>query len=476
MLKRCYLFLLFFTDIKNNLFIKVAPCLFLIGYGALFVRSLYRPLTPDEYEGVHTGWKILQGQVIFTDFFQHHHPLTFYLWAALIKLFGETFFVMRVARFLQFCFFSLTLFFSYCLGSLLFNKQAALSGLVLLLAFTLFTPCAIDIRPDILSLTLVIVALFYLFQAFKNNNQCSFGISGFALALSFLCIQKIIIFIPLIAIVLVYEWYYSGVNTKNIAIYAIFSGLPVVGYVGYLLFTGNFNDYYICNVVFNTQLLNGHLPIKMFIDSLQDNAALWTFFFVGLYFCKERFQRYAAFIVLCGLLFMFFMKIDFPHYYMPCFLLVSLVAGYGFVQVFKTNDRLASFILMGLTIGQLVRPYSCAYKRPNIFDDQKRSEYAHFLTSQNERMYNRRPYLNLYRNDLDYLWFVPLFADKFFEKYDKKYDLLSLVKDKNPAILYEPYGDLLEDSYIKSHYIEDYKYANLFVRKDLFQKKMPINL
>lgn len=455
---------------RNNSypFIVIAKALFALGYVGLLCRSLYRPLTPDEYEGVHTGWKIFQGQIIYTDFFQHHHPLTFYLWAGIIKIFGESFFVMRVARAIQFTFFSLTLFFSYRLGSLLFSRQAAWSGLVLLLAFPLFTPCALDIRPDILSITFLSIAFYFLFKGFSGVSRISFGVSGFSLAMSFLCIQKIVIFVPIVGLVLLYEWYYARVTIKNIIIYAVFSGFPIGCYIGYLIYTGRFYDYILCNVIFNTQLLaqSWLWPVKMFVDSLKENAAIWTFFIVGGYFSKKRFQKHFFLIIFLGLLLMAFMKIGFPHYYMPCLLFVAFIAGHGFIEVCKNNNNIATFILIGLTIGQLIRPYSCWFKRPNIFDDQKRIEYVHRVTPKNGCMYNRRPYLNLFRDDLDYLWFVPLEANNFFKDYGKHYDLVSLVKNKQPVFLYEPYDNLLQDSYVEKWYVKDLKYPRLFIRKN----------
>ena len=49
----------------------------LAGVLGLYVlyMSLLGSLNHDELEAVHTAWKIVQGEVIYADFFQHHHPL-----------------------------------------------------------------------------------------------------------------------------------------------------------------------------------------------------------------------------------------------------------------------------------------------------------------------------------------------------------------------------------------------------------------
>ena len=52
-------------------------------------HSALASLNHDELEAVHTAWKTVQGEVIYADFFQHHHPL-FYAWLApVIMLSGE---------------------------------------------------------------------------------------------------------------------------------------------------------------------------------------------------------------------------------------------------------------------------------------------------------------------------------------------------------------------------------------------------
>ena len=46
---------------------------------AIYYASARRKYDVDEIEAFHTAWKISVGERIYEDFFQHHHPLLYYL-------------------------------------------------------------------------------------------------------------------------------------------------------------------------------------------------------------------------------------------------------------------------------------------------------------------------------------------------------------------------------------------------------------
>ena len=46
-----------------------------------FALSMFRFFDADEMEHVHSTWHVLHGAVPYVDFFQHHHPLLWYVLA-----------------------------------------------------------------------------------------------------------------------------------------------------------------------------------------------------------------------------------------------------------------------------------------------------------------------------------------------------------------------------------------------------------
>ena len=41
----------------------------------------------DDLEHIHASWLVWQGYIPYTDFFEHHHPLTWYIFAPLVGFF-----------------------------------------------------------------------------------------------------------------------------------------------------------------------------------------------------------------------------------------------------------------------------------------------------------------------------------------------------------------------------------------------------
>src|SRR5713101_603627 len=69
--------------------------LFSLAYLCAFVR--YSSLEPDEGILLQGGQRILEGQTPYRDFFSFYTPGSFYLLAAVFKIFGDSFVVARLS-------------------------------------------------------------------------------------------------------------------------------------------------------------------------------------------------------------------------------------------------------------------------------------------------------------------------------------------------------------------------------------------
>ena len=54
------------------------------------VLSIFRFLNDDEVEHVHSAWHVLNGALPYVDFFEHHHPLLWYVLAPVLAITGES--------------------------------------------------------------------------------------------------------------------------------------------------------------------------------------------------------------------------------------------------------------------------------------------------------------------------------------------------------------------------------------------------
>ncbi len=118
-----------------------------LGLYVLYMSAL-ASLNHDELEAVHTAWKTVQGEVIYADFFQHHHPL-FYAWLApVIMLSGERAATVVACRIATLPFFAGIIAAAWMLARRLFDKRTALVAAACLLLSWPFLYEATEIRPE----------------------------------------------------------------------------------------------------------------------------------------------------------------------------------------------------------------------------------------------------------------------------------------------------------------------------------------
>ena len=77
-------------------------CLFVATFICLILATFNKGIYMDEKEHLYSTIQILNGQIPYRDFFQHHHPLLWYAFAPIAYFFQETANIIYVARFFIF--------------------------------------------------------------------------------------------------------------------------------------------------------------------------------------------------------------------------------------------------------------------------------------------------------------------------------------------------------------------------------------
>ena len=77
-------------------------CLFLLAFGSLLIykAAVDYGFLWDQTEHLHAAYLVSIGQVPYSDFFEHHHPLLWYLLAPILQFFYPSLKVIFFARFL----------------------------------------------------------------------------------------------------------------------------------------------------------------------------------------------------------------------------------------------------------------------------------------------------------------------------------------------------------------------------------------
>ena len=133
--------------------------------------SIFRFLDADELEHVHSTWHVLNGAVPYVDFFQHHHPLLWYVLAPALAVAGESAATLVLFRLV---FFLLTLAIAWatyrfareCRAS----REAAWLSVCLLLSMTTFVYVAIEIRPDVPQTLFGVLSALYFTRMLRSET------------------------------------------------------------------------------------------------------------------------------------------------------------------------------------------------------------------------------------------------------------------------------------------------------------------
>ena len=200
---------------------------------ALFI-SINREFSSDEFEAIHTAWKVANGKILYVDFFQNHNPLLYYFLSFFLTVLGAHTYTLYILRFTAFIMFSLCLFFIYSIGKQTFNKNTGIYASILsvpaLIAFN-----GIEIDPDVPMLFFELMSLFFLFLFQKNKKKYFLYLSAFSLALSFLTLQKAVVFIGLIYMYLLYKLFLRKITLKLFALFSVITLATILPYYIYLI-------------------------------------------------------------------------------------------------------------------------------------------------------------------------------------------------------------------------------------------------
>ncbi|MGE5191436.1 MAG: ArnT family glycosyltransferase, partial [Deltaproteobacteria bacterium] len=149
-----------------------------------------RGIDPDELEHLHAAWCVSRGDVPYRDFFEHHGPALYYLLLPLFKLCGPRLAVLWLGRLAMWTCGLATLML---IGGLVRRWAGGAAGLVamsLLAWTTVFHSKAIELRPDVPAMLLLMLAVCRFTYASGGGSWRRFLHVGLLAGLATLFTQK----------------------------------------------------------------------------------------------------------------------------------------------------------------------------------------------------------------------------------------------------------------------------------------------
>ncbi|MCM1324441.1 MAG: glycosyltransferase family 39 protein [Acetobacter sp.] len=212
----------------------------------------HQPKTGDDVEHIHSAWLVYQGGVPYQDFFQHHNPLLWYIFAPLVGHFAYNLAIFDVVREIS----TIVMFFTLFVVGYTVKRFIAYSWYATLLVVAAALPSYVvfsgqDFRPDNYMVTMFMLGLYYFFAYLEQGLKKQLIISFFCMFLSFMFMQKSVFFLAVFAAVVIYQLYAQNVKVKDFWQALILPIALAVLFVCWLGYHGIIERYWLSNFIFN---------------------------------------------------------------------------------------------------------------------------------------------------------------------------------------------------------------------------------
>ena len=172
---------------------RIAAVLLVVSVTIRFFLTWSRRFNADEFQHVHASWMLQQGYRIYTDFWENHSPLLYFLTAPLLSFFGEGVSTVFLLRFFHSAAGLGIAAITYKIARLNFDKTTSLLGILVLSFSEIYLQKTIEIRTDqFLVLCWMTSLLFCLMVRTSGDNSRAF-IAGIFLGIGMLFSPKALI-------------------------------------------------------------------------------------------------------------------------------------------------------------------------------------------------------------------------------------------------------------------------------------------
>lgn len=433
------------SDFDGNSFLHalrllVIMALIMMMYG--FIFSGFQIV--DEFEHLHASWLVGQQKVPYRDFFEHHHPLLWYISYPIVEAFYDNVIIFYIMRGISFSASLLTLFYVYKIALFFTNKVGAwlcvsISLCNLIMAYNFY-----QFRPDNFMNLFFFIAVYYWFCYLENKKILTLIISFLCFGISFLFLQKIALLLIFVEIILLWLIVDRKMSLKKTITASIPTILLISCFIGYFIIIGAGIDFFALNFRFNQALVyyfeRGAFWYKNLFLSFYAIAII-----TGLYLFKKRNINFKIIMILCVAEFLMraFYFSPHPNYYTTLVYLSALVFSAIFTN--ENYDKNKTFCILFIfvlfaNLGIVFNKIIISSEKYNSLENYNLSKYVHENSGKNDTImngYNKN--FNIYRNDASYYWFgldmlIPVIEQEFGVK--NLVNVNSIILTQRPKFIY----------------------------------------
>lgn len=395
----------------------------------------------DEAEHLHATWLVAHGQVPYRDFFEHHHPLLWYLLAPVVKIGGRTVELIYVSRVLSVLCYVGGIYAAYRLNrDFLFGKKTAVFGVMFLLLWAPLFYDMVYLRPDAPMMWCFIEGVYFLLAYLRDGRRRWLGLSYFFAAASFWFLQKAAMWLVAFGVVNLYLWWRKKISVQNAFAAVALPSLVTVGYLWYLYSAGALEMFGRLSYELNWAMRDyfGNCMDSAFVSVLKISGMMLWLAAVLLGLKREAKRPYGGIVLALGggMMLGWLMFAPYDYYLLPFFVLLS---GFGgrLLELLINKFRVAAGIVCALLLVALVLiTGKCVLPNNNFAQAMKVWDYVIENTDENDVVLNGNIIINLFNADADWRWFgfhgVSFVYDALA---GEKYDRNAVIRQSRPELL-----------------------------------------
>lgn len=421
----------------------------------------YNYMCQDHAEHLHASWLVWQGNVPYRDFFEHHHPLLWFVLAPIVALFYNNPIILYVSRGIEFFMWVVLFWGVYKIASrfLGLSKRTILLGIL----FYLFVPCSIsllfELSPDVFMWASFWWGFYFYCSYLEEGKLRDLSICFTLFLLSFLFLQKIALLLFILGIFILYFLFKKKIRVINLLKALIVPAIIIGLFVLYLVCTDSFDEYIRLNFDFNLQI-GKFYGADMFLDEYEISLLfpLMAIFCVRNFIKKEG-REYRIQLVSIMYLDYIIKGVTFAPY-CQYFVFSNIVSGLIVAECIVNKINLKRiklfFIAIVIALGFFQSVRSINKNFPLYYDTHKI-----FMknTTKDDYILNTVMYFfNIYGKNPDYYWFgyqnSSLVANYLYGNGDY-IDLNQIIINTKPKVIFAtPYFNLMV--------LENYMHINYY--------------
>lgn len=316
----------------------------------------------DEQEHLQASYLVSQGLVPYRDFFEHHHPLLWYLFTPFVLVWENSADVLYVTRVFMLVVAGGTAYYLYKTCRFVgCSADVALVSVVIWLCFPVVRGTGCEFRPDNIMIMFFMAGTAYFFQYLTEKHAKVLAVSFGLYFFSLLCLQKaIFLLVPVGAICLWLLWR-REIVWRDFFMALVFPVMAAGGLAGLSFYGGYLKDYW---------ELNWLLNLKIDIASAISDDLLYVFgagalVALGLLFClKNLSMRIICFLYLMMAAQMLIYRPWYAQYLLIYYPLLAIVFAMGVFYLWRWKCHFILYYLAAVGIG--LQAYQMSEARENL--------------------------------------------------------------------------------------------------------------